>query len=110
MGVVFVDAAVLRDLGTAGEDDAGVYLEDDVWRALIFQRAVPLFAQRVAGENFLDAERILVGGRAQVGYDARGERRVGQPDQRSVVGDVEGFSSADSGRRLSAADAATLLY
>src|SRR6516225_10574263 len=65
--IIFIQAAVLGDLGAAGEDHAGVGLENDVGGALVAQRAVELLCKRVPGEDLLDAESILAGREAQIG-------------------------------------------
>ena len=107
--VILVEAAVLGQLRATGEDHAGVHLQDDVRRARIDARIVELVAQR-------RRRRISPGCRGPAGSPAvlrlattRGrQRRVGQPDQRAIVGDIERIRAADGGRRLSAADAAAL--
>src|SRR5215831_12540057 len=109
MNIIFIQAAVFGDLGAAGEDDAGVGLENDVRGALIEQRTVELVAQRGAGKDFLNTQRILVGGKAEIGNHARSQRRVGQPDQGTVVRNVERLRRANQRGRLAAADADALL-
>src|SRR5215470_4769231 len=105
MNIIFIEAAVFGDLGAAGEDDAGVGLENDVRGTLIEQWTVELVAQRVAGKDFLNTQRILAGGKAEIGNHARSQRRVGQPDERAVRGNVERVRRADERGRLAAADA-----
>ena len=69
MDIVFVEPAMFGKLSATSEDHSGIDLENDVRRARIFARAgagdVPLVRERRPGENFLDAEGLLVVGLAQ---------------------------------------------
>ena len=74
------------DLGTTGEDHAGIHLEDDVRCARVGARIVELVAQGLAGEYFLDAERLLIRGLAQ----------VAQPPPGPATGSVSQISDPSS--------------
>src|ERR1700761_3188708 len=102
--VVFIEAAMLGQLRAAGEDDARIHLENDVWRTRVRAWIVELIAQRLAREYFLDAECLLIGGSAQVGDDRGRQRWIREPNERAVVGNVEGIRGANGSRGLSAAD------
>ena len=60
VNVVLVEPAVFGELRATGEDDTGVDLEDDVGCTRVNRRIVELVAQRLAGEDLLDAERLLI--------------------------------------------------
>ena len=84
MHVVFVQASVLSNLRAAREDHAGVHLEDDVRSARIVARSasgnIELVREGLEREDFLNAERFLISGCAESFYDARRQRRIGEPD------------------------------
>ena len=58
-----------------------VLTENDVRGAWIRTGIVELIAQGLARKYFLNAKRLLVGGHGERCNDARGERRVREPDE-----------------------------
>jgi len=83
-----------------------VDLENDIRGTRVGTRVVELIAQRLTREYLLNAERLLIGRRAQVCNHCGRQRRIGEPDQGSIVRNVEGVGRADGRRGLSAADSA----
>ncbi len=106
--VVLVEAAMFGDFGTTGEDNAGVDLEDDVRGAGIAARIIPFVLEGLAGKDFLDSEGLLIFGQAQLRDNAIGEFLVGEPDERTILRNVEGLRGAEEGGRLAIADADAL--
>ena len=99
MNVVLVEAAVLGDLRAAGEDHAGVDLDDDVRSALIHRGIVPARLERGTGKDLLRAQLRSSGGFGQIGQNRVDVGGAVEPDQRSVVGEVEGIAGADNRSR-----------
>ena len=71
MGVVFIETAVLGNLRATSEDHAGVDLENDIRRAWVVAGIVEFVTERLEGEDFLNAERLLIGWGAELGDYAR---------------------------------------
>jgi len=78
--VIFVEATVFGDLGTAGEDYARIDLENDVRRAGIAAGIVELVPKRLLGKDFLNAECRLIFRLAQIRNHLGSEFLIGQPN------------------------------
>lgn len=89
VNIILVQPAVLRDFRTAGENHAGVNLQDDIRRARIAARIIPLVLQRLPGEDFLDAEGLFALWRADLRDDTGKKFLIGEPDQGTVVGNIK---------------------
>src|ERR1700683_5808110 len=103
MSVVFVEATMLRELGAAGKDDACVDLQNDVRGSGIVGRTVPLILERLPGKYFLNAQSLLTRRLTQKRDHAWGEVGVGEPYQRTIVGNVKGVWRAEQSGGLAAA-------
>jgi hypothetical protein len=68
MSIVFIHAAVLRDLGTGSEDDPGVHFEKDVRSALVLDWAIELVGHCMVAQRSL-CGKILPCHSFPVGYD-----------------------------------------
>src|ERR1019366_6788738 len=87
-----------------GGDHARIDLQDDIRSAWVFGGIVEFVDQRLPGKDFLNSQRLLIGRFAERCHHAGRERRIGQPDERAIVGNVESIGRADRCRRLAAAN------
>ena len=87
---------MLGDFCAARKNHAGVDLQDDVGCSRIEAGIVKFDPERLSREDFLNAERSLVFGLADVRDDTAEKLLVCEPDERAVVGNnkrlTEGIS------------------
>ncbi len=99
MVVIFVQSAVLRDLGPAGKDHSSVGLEDDIRCPRITVWRIPFIDERLSGQDLLNAQGCLILRSTQRSYCSRHQGGIGQPNQRTVIGDVESFCRSENSIR-----------
>jgi len=62
MDIVLIHASMLSDLGSGGEDHAGVDFEKNVRSPFVVQWAVEFIGHRLQRKDLLNSQRCLVGG------------------------------------------------
>jgi hypothetical protein len=83
--ILFIETTVLGYFCAARENYTGVDLQDDVGRSRIAAGIVKFISHRLPREDFLNAQRSLVFGLADVRNDAAQKFLVCEPYERAIV-------------------------